>query len=173
MIKVLGSICIIFGCSMMGIIANKRLQNHVSLLQDLAGVCKTLESEISSKLSPIPTALINAANALGSRHSICSDFINHVITELDKKGSQHFPEVWLCSVADKLDTLNEREKSLINELAVILGRYEADEQASALRMVRDGLIRFMQSAEQEKLRSGQVYMTLGTALGLGIVIILI
>ena len=56
---------------------------------------------------------------------------------------------------------------------MVLGGYGVEEQISAIKTVRDGLNRFMHAAEQEKMRSGRVYMTLGMALGLGVVIILI
>ncbi|MGI6039458.1 MAG: hypothetical protein GX257_02755 [Clostridiales bacterium] len=173
MIKTFGAICIILGSSMIGILANKRLKNHVALLQDLIGVCQTLESEISSKLSPIRSALLNAASSLGNEESICTVFITHVLSEMNEKGPQHFSEIWLSSVDNKLDILSSREKNLVKELAMVLGGYGVEEQISAIKTVRDGLNRFMHAAEQEKMRSGRVYMTLGMALGLGVVIILI
>lgn len=173
MFKLIGSLCIVFGCSMIGVIANKRLRDHVSVLQNLIAIVQTIESEISSQLSPIPAALQTAVNTIGNKNSACVAFINQVLIGLEIKGPHVFPEIWRSSVADTLEVLNEREKNLLNELADKLGRYGAEEQLSALRTVRSGLSRFMQSAEEEKSRSGKVYMTLGTALGIALVIILV
>lgn len=173
MVKAIGSICIVVGCSMIGIIANRRLREHVLVLQDLIAMIQTIESEISSQLSSIPTALQMALNASGSKNSACTAFIRSILIGLEMRGPHVFPEIWRSAAEETLEILSDRERNMLNELADKLGRYGAEEQLSALRMVRSGLEHFLRTAEEERSRSGKVYLTLGTALGLALAIILV
>ena len=110
MVKVIGSVCIVLGCSLIGIIANRRLIERVLVLQDLVSALKTVESEIGSQLSPIPAALKNALNTIGNENSACALFINQVLIGMEVRGAHEFPEIWRSS-AESMDVLRVREKA--------------------------------------------------------------
>lgn len=157
----------------MGIKASMRLREHVDVLYGLLSALETIESEISCRLSPIPAALKSAMQTADDRGGKCRAFLARCLDELNRRGPQNLQDVWRDSVSTVLGFLPDAEKTVLNELAGILGKYDADEQTASIGYIRRRIEIFLRSAEQERERSGRVYTTLGVTMGIAVVIVLI
>lgn len=171
--KLIGSVCIFIGCTMVGIKASLHLTEHVRFLYGFIEALETIESEISCKLSSIPVALRSACATAIYTNGKCGTFFVKCIARIDERGVQDFASVWRETVDLELSFLTEVERQVISGLAEVLGSYGAEEQQKAIAYTRRRLEMFLQTAEKEKERSGKVYITLGLTLGIGAVIVLI
>jgi stage III sporulation protein AB len=172
MLRIIGSVCILLGCSAAGILAGKRLADHEKALGDLLAALTLIESEIVSRLTPIPEAIRIAYQCARADHP-CRKFLGECLEKLEKSGPQEFASVWRNAADETLGILPSEERQVLAELSGSLGRYDAEEQAAAIGSVRFRIERFRAAAERERERSAKIYRTLGVTVGIAAVIVLI
>lgn len=171
MLRIIGSVCILIGCSAAGILAGKKLADHERTLGDLLSALDIIESEIVCRLTPIPEAIQIAWQSARAGHC-CKRFLGMCLEGLAEAGPQDFVRIWRGAADETLGLLPNEERQAIADLSRSLGRYDAEEQAAAIGSVRMRYERFLAAAEKERQRSAKVYRTLGVTVGIAAVIVL-
>lgn len=150
-----------------GISEALRLRRRARLVSALASGLELLRGEIVSRLAPMPEAAERLA-----RHGPepTRGFYAAVCAGLENLGGSEFSEIWLRAL-DLLD-LGGPERAAMENLGGSLGRYGAEEQASAISACEQELRRESERASQEAQVMGRLRAGLAAGAGLILAIVL-
>ena len=151
------------GTTLLGLRGAWTMRRRAELCGELAGALGELRGELTSRLTPLPELLRNAA---GRREGPVSDLFRNAARALDELGTRPFPELWRIAVAETGELLLDREsRNAVEEIGRWLGACGAQEQAKALENV-EGRLRSLAEEERERSRrEGRVCTAVGLAAG--------
>lgn len=147
-----------------------RLGERVELLRSLQGALSYLEEELTFRCTPMPKLLAHLAH---SRTGAVGGFFRAVLASMERKNAPSLRQSWSRLVKEDLPLLKEEERQTLEELGEVLGQYDAQTQAQALRMAGQRLAGAYLEAQAERQRLGKVYLALGVAGGMVTVLVLI
>lgn len=147
-----------------------RLGERVELLRSLQGALSYLEEELTFRCTPLPKLLAHLAQ---SRTGPVGGFFRAVLASMEHENAPSLRQSWSQLVGEKLPLLKEEERQTLEELGEVLGQYDAQTQAQALRMAGQRLAGAYLEAQAERQRLGKVYLALGVAGGMVTVLVLI
>ena len=150
--------------------AVSRLDGRVRDLRELSAGLDTLQRELGWRLAPLPNALETAAEGVHGRAARFFAFCAQGAGRLD--GSP-FQTLWRTGLAQCPLCLDREDRTLLEQLGPVLGRYDGDSQRQALERVLAELSRRRERAEEDRRRLGRVYGVLGVTAGLFLAILLI
>ena len=170
MIKLIGAILITGGMASAGIAAVHKLSARIDLIARLLSALEIMQSEICFRLTPIPE--VAEIISKGSRGEVKAMF--DIVAEGAKNlGSHSLNTIWGKAVSETCKLLNPEEMYVVVGLGNSLGRYDSENQVSAIEYVRRRLERCLTDAEAEKKRQGRMYGALGLLCGLAVAIIFV
>ncbi len=170
MIRLAGACLLMAGCGALGLGAVGRLDGRVRDLRELSAGLDTLQRELGWRLAPLPNALETAAEGVHGRAARFFAFCAQGAGRLD--GSP-FQTLWRAGLAQCPLCLDREDRTLLEQLGPVLGRYDGDSQRQALERVLAELSRRRERAEEDRRRLGRVYGVLGVTVGLFLAILLI
>ena len=170
MIRLVGAALVTAGCGALGLAGTARLDGRVRDLGELAAGLDALQRELGWRLAPLPDALGTAARAL---HGPAADFFTRCAQGAGQAEGRPFQEVWRDSLSAVPLRLRPEDKSFLERLGPVLGRYDGDSQRLALEDAAAGLRSLQGAAADDRRRLGRVYGVLGTTVGLFLAILLI
>lgn len=160
----------IFGASTsIGLLMSKKYKNRVIELREIKNAINILETKIKFTYEPIPEIFKEIAQALEKN-----------IAEIFKKASEYIgenttKEAWKRAIEESKQnlSLNEEDINIIQNLGNLLGKTDIDGQISEIKVVSNFIDAQSIKAEEERKKNEKMYRSLGTIVGLAIVIILI
>ena len=172
MLKLLIYLTIIGSGAGAGFLMARSYDNRIFHLQDLITLLKILEAEMKYRQDPLPV-LLSKIGELSS--SLAGKFFLRVCHGLKEHYSFDFYGAWAWAVSDVYsDTaLLEKDKEILSEVGIELGKTDLENQQSLFVRVFSRLEQQIAEAEEEKRTKGKVYRSLGTAIGILVVIVLL
>lgn len=148
-----------------------KLRHRVRSFSALISALEIMKSEICDRLTPMPELLERLASESDSPADI---FFRKCISKMSELGICSFSSIWKSAVHQTPELgLRGMELSVLTDLGSVLGRYDSEEQKSALTYAIRRLEVFLHKAEGEYSTQGKVKAVLGLAAGLMLVIILV
>ena len=169
MIRVAGVVFLLGASAAIGFGTAEGLKLRVRELEMLISSLELMELELKTHLTPLPQLLRLGAKTTEKHvkqfYLLCTDGI-------DAKEDKSFFELWRAAAETIPFRLSEEDLRIMVELGGILGRYDAASQCNALVETRRKLFLALEDAKKQKEKLGNVYSTLGVAIGaiLGIVL---
>ena len=170
MTRLLGAVLVVAGCGALGLGGVARLDGRVKDLGELAAGLDALQRELGWRLAPLPDALETAAKAL---RGPAADFFTRCAREAGRAEGRPFQEVWRDGLSAAPLRLAAEDRSCLERLGPVLGRYDGDSQRLALEDAAAGLRQLQGAAADDLRRLGRVYGVLGMTAGLFLAILLI
>ncbi len=170
MIRLLGAVLLIAGGGALGLGAVARLDGRVRDLGELAAGLDALQRELGWRLSPLPQALNTAVR---TTHGPAADFFARCAQGAERGDGKSFQEVWREGLTVVPLRLKPEDRTFMERLGSVLGRYDGESQRLALEDAAAGLRSLQGAAADDRNRLGRVYGVLGTAAGLLTAIVLL
>ena len=171
MLKLIGAILLIAGTASCGIIGAMRLRRRSDSLSSVLSALSTMKSEICDRLTPIPELLEMLAE---DGQYPANALFSNACANMSRLGSAQFSEIWNQSVEKTPELLlNARECEVLSELGKSLGKYNIEEQRSALLYALDRFSGYLKKAESSRAEGAKMRAAIGVAAGIFAVVILI
>lgn len=150
----------------------KSYSNRLFHLEELITFLKVLESEMKYRLDPLPDLLLRLG---GTRDGMCASFFITAGSMLKSQNGCCLSESWQEAVETTFreSALNKEDIRIISDMGIELGKTDLENQAGMFRRTFSLLEKQAAEAAEEKRTKGKMYKSLGTAMGILIVIILI
>lgn len=170
MIRLVGAVLLTVGSATLGFGAVNHLEGRVHDLRELMAGVETLQRELGWRLAPLPEALSRAAKGTNGRPSqffkLCAQSAAHL-------NGRTFQQIWQEGVEASQMRLEREDLEVLEQLGLVLGRYDGDSQQRALEVTGTRLEQQRTNAAEQRARLGRVYSMLGITAGLFLVILLI
>jgi stage III sporulation protein AB len=150
----------------------KTLENRVFHLQELITALKILESEMKYRLDPLPDLLLRLGRA---KDGMVCEFFETAGRLLKERTSRDSSLCWEEAVETVYheSAMNKEDKQILIDLGIELGKTDMMNQEGLFRRTFSMLEAQCEKAVEEKKTKGKMYQSLGTAVGILIVILLI
>ena len=161
----------IFACaSLIGVLISKKYKNRVNELKSFKEACNVLESKIKFTYEPLGDIFEEMADI----------YKNNVINKIFKTTNinmkkNNFREAWNIAIEScKAElSLKKDDLNIIKSLGNMLGKTDVQGQLNEINLNMNFLDTQIRVAEEEQHKNEKMYKTLGTIVGLAIIIILI
>jgi len=167
------SICffIIMLCGCVGFLKGEKFSERSKLLSDFIEFIEVLNAELKYSGEPIPVIL----KSVGMRKETEAYKLAVTTAEIYKDSNSTISEAYLKTtkiIYDKL-SLNDTDKSIINEVAQYLGRFAIEGQTDLFDLTVKRLNFQLEESLIEEKTKGHIFKSIGIFVGVAIVIILI
>lgn len=172
MIKFIGCIMILIGCSTMGIKYSKILSYRTKDLKSLQKAIMILENEIMYIYTPVPEAFEkigpSVPGSIGEIFSmasekLCSNKCSNVFEAIESS-------IFLCK---KNTYIENKDVEILLDLSKNLGQWDIDAQKNIFKLTKENIKdNLLESKEKEK-KQGKMFKVLGISLGATICILLL
>ncbi len=150
-----------------GIYISKKYVNRVRELNDMQRALNMFEEKIKFTYEPIPDVFIEISKT-------CITGINEIFkNSAYEMKTMTAGEAWEKSLDISKTNLIKDDIEVLKGMAKMLGKTDLDGQVSEIELTRKFLEIKIKDAEIEKNKNQKLYKTLGSTIGLTIVIILI
>ncbi|MGI6727808.1 MAG: hypothetical protein ACOX4P_04495 [Anaerovoracaceae bacterium] len=172
MLKLILFIIIIGSSSGAGYLITTPYENRIYQLQELTMTFKVLEAEMKYRKDPIPVLLYRIGK---SNPGKAGDFFLKVHQGLKETYAFDFYSCWTWAIKEIYEdsALTEKDREVISEVGIELGKTDIDNQQSLFARVFSRLEYQVTDAEEEKKIKGKMYRSIGTAIGILVVIVLL
>ena len=171
MLKLIGAILLIAGTASCGIVGAMKLKRRSDSLSSILSALSMMKSEICDRLTPLPE-LVEMLREDGQYPA--SALFTNVYSNMAQLGSTQFSTIWSRAVNKTPELmLNDRERTVLSELGKSLGKYNIEEQRSAILYAADRFSDYLKKAEASCAESSKMRAALGVAAGIFAVAILI
>jgi len=150
----------------------KTYDNRVYHLQELITTLKILESEMKYRLDPLPDLFLRVSKI---KAGMSADLLKTAGLLLKNQSTQDLPDCWKEAVEMSYleSALNKEDKRIITDLGIELGKTDMESQSGMFQRTFSMLEAQTAEAIEEKKTKGKMYKSLGSAIGVLIVILLI
>ena len=170
MLRLVGAAMLLTASATLGFSAAGALNARVHELESLILSLKTMEWELSDRLTPLPELLRRVTTCT---NGTVKELYLLCISGLERRREVPFLRIWREAIQCVPFHLEEQELAQLESLGAVLGRYDAASQCAALRESRVKLNELLKSAREQKEKLGRVYSTMGLASGALLVIVLL
>lgn len=170
-IKYIFLLCIFIGSCIIGILISKKYKNRVLQLREFKEMINILENKIKFTYKPLGNIFDDIEKIYSDKNQICQIFKQTKINM--EKNDVCFS--WENAI-DKLKQnlcLNIEDINIIKGLGKQLGKTDVEGQVSEIALTNEFLDIQIKDAEEQCKKNEKMYKTLGTIIGIAIVIILI
>lgn len=173
MINILLNTLIFLLCSAIGYTMSLDYKCRAVNLQSLIDGLGNLESEITYRKAPLPEALETVSSEKAANGA--KALFGRVAGDLAAKANCSLPESWSANTEELSEacSFTAEDVHIIKELGKELGSTDIYAQSAMLRHACSQLQGQLAQAVEEKNTKGKMYKSLGIAVGLTLVIILI
>ena len=171
MLNAIGAVLIVGATATVGLTGLWRLSARVRIFAALISALETLKNEICDRMTPLPVLLEQLSQEADPP---VDRLFDRAVRQMEQIGARSFYLIWKGAVEEspELELTKGEQKSLI-DLGRTLGRYDTEEQRTALNYILTRLEAYRKRAEEERRTSGKIYAVLGFAVGVFVVIILL
>ncbi|QAT42865.1 stage III sporulation protein AB [Aminipila luticellarii] len=173
MINIILNTLVFIICSAIGYVKARDYQCRVTNLQSFLDGLKNLEDEILYRKTPLPEALEIVSDEKANHAA--KDLFSKVSADLKGKNNCSFLESWIRYSKELGDTCSFTEEDIhtIVELGKGLGGTDVYGQSAVIQRSYKRIENQLKEASEENNKKGKMYKSLGIAIGLTLVIILI
>ncbi len=159
------------GVSIVGNLVSKKYKNRVNELKDFKEFCNILESKIKFTYEPLGEIFEEISDLICEKNNV-SLLIKKTASKLKE---QDFKSAWIDEIELQKSNFNLKTEDInvIKGLGNMLGKTDMQGQLSEISLTSEFLDTQIQEAEYECKKNEKMYRSLGTIVGLAIVIILI
>jgi stage III sporulation protein AB len=169
--KLVGALLITSGTAAWGLAGIRRLRRRAAVLRTLTDSFDLMENEITQRLTPMAELMELLSEA---EPGPAGRFYGSVLSGMKRIGEVGFPIIWRRAAEDTPGLyLNEEERAALSELGLSLGRYDVEQQRSAIRYTRRRFDHFAERAAADRDRDSRVHAFLSVAAGILAVLVLI
>jgi stage III sporulation protein AB len=169
MLQIIGKCLVLLGMTAFGLQQAMGLRRRVSCLREFQSALERLERELAFALLPVPVLLAQMRD--GTRGS-AYQFFACCEERFCQRGEERLEEIWKDELMGQSLPIQEEDKSLLQEIGSILGRYDGDSQRLAFQRIHGRLEEVIAHAKEEAERMGKVYSALGITIGMFCIIML-
>jgi len=171
MYRVIGALLIVVCTAVLGFGGVLRLGRRVRNLTGLVSALEIMKGEICERLTPMPELFELLA---GTMEGPVAGLFQACGEQMTTLGESSMYLIWKSAVrsAEELE-LSEQEARTLTEVGHVLGRYDAEEQRTAISFAIRRMEGCLHRAEEEKRAQTKVRAALGVTAGLFVVIILL
>jgi len=153
-------------CIYIGNIKAKSFDNRVVELKKIKNALNMFKTKIEFTYEPIKD-IFNEIS-----HIIYKENENIFIDTINRLEGNSVSGAWFEAVDENKTITNKEDKETIKMLGKLLGKTNKDGQIGEIELTSNFIDKQIEKAEYEKNKNIKLYKTLGTVLGLAIVIIL-
>jgi len=169
-----GILCILILLSGIGIghLKARTYENRVYHLQELITALKVLESEMKYRLDPLPDLLLRVS---GMKEGLSAALLETAGRLLKDRAERDLPDCWSEAVETVYSesALNKEDRRILADLGIDLGKTDMESQTAMFQRTFSLLEAQAAEAWEENKTKGRMYKSLGTAMGVLIVILFI
>lgn len=169
MLHILGKILLLCGMTVLGFQHAIRLRRRVSCLKEFLAALERLERELAFALLPVDVLLCQMRS--GS-HGPAQCFFSFCEERFSKRGEERLEEIWMDGLQNIPLPLSEEDRTLLEQIGSILGRYDGDSQRLGFQRIHGRLEEVILEAKEESERMGKVYPVVGLTVGIFCIIML-
>ena len=158
------------GVTLIGNLISKKYKYRVKELKDFKEMCNILDSKIKFTYEPLGD-ILNEISGL-FQNNVISKILDKTTLELKNNTFKLAWETGIDSQKSAL-SLNDEDINVIKGLGNMLGKTDIQGQLSEIELTMDFLDTQIRDAENECKKNEKMYRSLGTIVGLAIIIILI
>ena len=158
------------GASLIGMIISKKYRNRVDELKKIKEACNILESKIKFTYKPLGDIFEEIADIF--KDTNISNIFRNISINMKEKD---FRLAWNETIENsrKLLNLKKEDINILKSLGNMLGKTDVQGQLNEISLNMNFLDTQIRLAEEEQHKNEKMYKTLGTIVGLAIIIILI
>ena len=172
MITLIGAILLISGTAAYGLRGVLRLRERSRALAAITHALGVMQSEICDRLTPMPELLCQLAQEAEYPAGIL--FKNAEEKMRSALGGVSFAIIWRQAALETPELmLTQEEQTVLCELGLSLGRYNAEQQKTALQYTQRRMEEFRQKADADRDANSKIHAFLGVAAGIFAAVILI
>lgn len=165
----LGKLLILLGCTALGLGRGFGLKRRTACLFELRRALETMGRELTFSLRPLG-ALMDQAQ--GTCRGEAAALFAACREAFARSGGESWAESWRTALEGTALPLTEEDRRILSEAGQVLGRYDGEDQRTALAGLLARLEEQAQEARGEEKRLFRVYTALGITAGLFCVILL-
>lgn len=171
MLRIIGALLLVSGTAAWGITEVMKLRERARSLSAVTSSLETVRSEICDRLTPMPELL----ELMSEMSEYPANLLYKNAGEKMKSiGSKPFSSIWKQAIDETPELVFKApEKQVLNELGTSLGKYNIEEQRSAITFAQRRLDSLTQKAESERDTQSKVKAALSVAAGVFAVVMLI
>lgn len=170
MLKVLGSMMLLCGCTGIGLLQVKHMDKRIRTLRSFICALEVMEREMSFRM-PLLEEMLAAAGQ--STEGEIRRFFSLCKNELNKGLNKPFHEIWSQTAHEQLLILKKSDLDPVLALGSVLGRYDSEGQRQAIVRTQRALEQVCSNAAAEQCTQGKVYRVLSTTTGVFLLILLL
>lgn len=171
MIKLLLSILIVVAGVGAGQMKARTYRNRIVHLQDFLTAMKVVEAEMKYRMDPLPQIFTKISQM---KTGMAGEFFAQTAVFLQVDFAHDFGECWNTALHQVYgeSSLTETDRQIISDLGIELGKTDMDSQMGLFARASSLLEAQVTEAAEDKKTKGRMYQSLGTAIGVLVVIIL-
>lgn len=171
-IKVIGVLLVIAGCSGMGLIKARTIDQRLSALKELKRLFMQLKAEIRCMATPLPEAIHRLASGA---HAPFALFLKNLYENLYTLEPATFAQLWTDHVEQylKQSALTAADLHMIKEMGQSLGTLDLQMQLGTLDLYMERLDQSIIDLSNGMAAQKKLYSCMGIMGGIFIVILLI
>jgi len=154
-------------CIYLGNLKAKSFDNRVYELMRIKNALSMFKTKLQFTYEPIKDIFSEIS------HIVYKDTDNIFIKTIYELENNSISEAWYRAIDMNKSDLNKEDTEIIKMLGKLLGRTDIEGQISEIDLTSSFIDKQIKKAEYEKNKNAKLYKTLGTVLGLVIVILLI
>lgn len=159
---------IILGISIwIGILISKKYKDRVIELTEFRNSLNILENKIKFTYEPLQEIFKQISENLENNISLIFENTNKNLKRMNMQ------EAWNKAIDESVLNLNKEDISIIKNMGKLLGKTDVEGQISEIKLTSGFIDSQIEKAQKEREKNEKLYKTLGTVVGLAIVIILI
>ncbi len=172
MLRIVGAVLIISGCTAIGLFYKEKLQAGLFHLRSMQQILELLMSEIRYGKATLPESCGNISTKTVVPYSEALAWIG---CDMDSPQEKSFAENWSVYMGRALEAVpvTKQEKEMFLGFAACCGLNDSQMQVRAIEQYRDMLANAIKVREKEQEKQGKMASTLGIMSGLLLTVILI
>ena len=172
MLRIIGAICIILGCTGLGLYYRRRFQDALWHLRYMQQILEMFMSEIRYGKATLPECCRQVGTKVENPYK---DALLSIHKETEKHNGSSFYEIWQAGMEQALKEVpvTKQEKGIFTEFCSCSKHTDHQMQLRTLEQYRDMLINYIRCREDNLEKQGRLATGLGVMSGLLIAVILI
>lgn len=150
-----------------GMLISKKYSSRVKELKEMKNALNIMATQIKFTYESLPNIFLDISKKINSN---IGNIFEKAYKNMEVKNAS---DAWNCAIENSNTNLEKEDKQVIKDLSNLLGRVDVDGQLKEIELVCNFLDLQIEKAEQDRRKNEKLYKTLGTTIGIAIVIILI
>ncbi len=172
MLKIVGSMLVIFGCAAMGFYMVERMKKHIGELEQVKKQLMFMEGEIRVGFRPVKDIFAQLEQRTAGNWKAFYAFVQR---NIEKDTQKSLDSIWREAIRETLKNslLNQNEKRAWQELGENLGYLDKEMQIALLHICEEHFEEYRLQAEEHMKGNAKIYQTLGIMGGIFLTIIFV